>query len=327
MTIIVLCAAMTYFLAFFLFQQSHGQVIDAHFKSAALGVEKRYVAWLPADYATSQRRYPVIYLLHGLGGNEDNWVKGGHADAAADRQNLEAIIIMADGDDGFYVNWATPVDYEKCLQTPRIFGRPEDPKAYCVKTPRYEDYIVKDLVAHVDATYRTIANRNARAIGGLSMGGFGALELAMRHPNVFGAAASHSGVDVLVPIDGDIKHWGHKTEPIGAHVRRILGEDIAYWRGYDPAVLAQKLKDGQLALYLDCGTEDQFKLDASAKFLHETLDKAGVHHVFYMGPGDHTFAFWSVRIGESLKFFADYFSRSAGAKAPRPAPVPAASKP
>ena len=318
---------MWFFLAF-LAAQSHGQVTEGHFRSAALGVEKRYVAWLPADYATSGRRYPVVYLLHGLGGNEDNWVKGGHADAAADRLNLQAILIMPDGDDGFYVNWAAPVDYEKCLQTNRIFGlQPEDPKAYCVKQPRYEDYIVKDLVAHVDATYRTIPNRNARGIGGLSMGGFGALELAMRHPDVFGATASHSGVDVLVPIDGDIKKWGHNVEPIGAHVRRIFGNDLENWKSHDPAVLAQKLKDGQLAIYVDCGTEDSFKLMPSAQYLHQLLDKAGVHHAFYLGPGDHNFKFWSVRIEESLKFFADYFSRSAAAaKGPQPAPArPAAA--
>ena len=307
---------MTYFLAFLLFQQA-GAVSEGHFRSAALGVEKRYVVWLPPGYATSTRRYPVIYLLHGLGGDENNWTRLGHADAAADKLALQAILIMPDGDDGFYANWITSPDYDKCLHTPRIFSRvPEDPKAYCVREARYEDYIVKDLLAHVDATYRTIADRRARGIGGLSMGGFGALELAMRHPDRFGAAACHSGVDVLLPEDGDVKHWGRTVEPIGAQVRRIFGTDVAHWRAHDPAVLATRLKDGQLALYLDCGTEDGFNLQASAQVLHDILDRAGVHHAFTLAPGRHDFSFWSARIGESLKFFAEYFSRSKAAWRP-----------
>src|SRR5262249_61499588 len=109
---------------------------------------------------------------------------------------------------------------------------------------------------------------------------------------------------------------GGTVAPIGAHVRRIFGPDVNHWRAYDPAVLAAKLKDGQLALYIDCGTEDGFKLQTSAQYLHDVLERAGVRHAFTLAPGRHDFAFWSVRIGESLKFFAEYFNHSAAALRP-----------
>jgi S-formylglutathione hydrolase FrmB len=199
---------------------------------------------------------------------------------------------MPDGDESFYANSAT------------------DPAA------RYEDYIVRDLVEHVDATYRTLAERGARGIGGLSMGGFGALHLAMRHQDVFAAAASHSGVDALlylgphpyaagkVKLLEDVRQWGLAIPQIGSLVRGIFGTDPATWRAHDPAVLARKLNDGDLALYLDCGTEDLFLLHDGAQYLHDILLERGVRHEWYLGPGTHTFTFWRDRIDDSLGFFA-----------------------
>ncbi|MCA1665704.1 MAG: hypothetical protein LC659_15790, partial [Myxococcales bacterium] len=173
-----------------------GNVTDAVFHSDALGVDKHYEVYLPAGYERSTKRYPVIYLLHGLGGHETDWVRYGGLAETADAMSLPAIVVMPDGDDSFYANSATPaLDYEQCLAGQRGFGSEPDMHTYCVKTANYEDYIVKDLIAHVDRTYRTIAQRRARAIGGLSMGGFGALSLGLRHRELFAAIVSHSGVD------------------------------------------------------------------------------------------------------------------------------------
>lgn len=259
----------------------------------SLGVRKHYKIWLPAGYDTlTSRRYPVIYMLHGLGGDEENWLGGGALDQAADQLKLQAIVVMPDGDDSFYANSAT------------------NPAA------RYEDYMVQDLVGHVDATYRTIAAREARGIGGLSMGGFGALQLAMRHQDLYAAAASHSGVDALlylgphpyvagkVQLLEDVRQWGLTIGPIGTLVRGIFGTDPANWRAHDPAHLARSLKDGDLALYLDCGTEDYFLLHDNAQYLHDILLERGVKHEWYLGPGTHTFDFWRERIDDSLAFFA-----------------------
>jgi S-formylglutathione hydrolase FrmB len=297
-------------------------VTDVTFHSDALGVDKHYLVYLPAGYeADPARRWPVVYMLNGLGGNERNWVDEGKIVEAADGLHLEALIVMVDGDSGFYANWMTPPDYETCAHTPPPFQPNEDADRYCVRAANYEDYVTKDLIGHVDATYRTIADRRGRGISGLSMGGFGALVLAMRHRDLFASVASHSGVDALLYagphpyapgkalIADDVSKWGAEVEPIGAWVRAIFGKDLANWKAHDPATLAAELGDGDLAIYLDCGTEDEFLLQDGATYLHDVLTARGVTHTFYIGPGHHDFAFWADRIDDSLAFHLAEVSR------------------
>jgi S-formylglutathione hydrolase FrmB len=311
-----------------------GKVTTEHFHSDALGVDKSYVIYLPGGYGVDPAaRWPVIYYLNGLGGDETNWTQLADLGGAADAMNLTAIVVMPDGDDGFYTNSVTPRDYDKCMKDGAgLFDEREDHATTCVKKADYEDYIVKDLVGHVDATYATIRDRRARGIAGLSMGGFGALELGMRHTDLFSAAASHSGVDALlyvgphpydkskVQILDDVTQWGAVVEPIGTWVRAIYGNDRANWEAHDPAVLAQKLTPGQLALYLDCGTTDMFGLDAEAEYLHDVLTARGIAHSYYIGPGRHDFDFWKPRLPHSLAFFAAHF-------AGQPPPVEEAAAP
>ncbi|MDB4965769.1 MAG: hypothetical protein JWN44_1458 [Myxococcales bacterium] len=310
-----------------------GVVKERLFHSDALGVDKRYQVYLPAGYDQSNTRYPVIYLLHGLGGDETNWAKQGALAETADAMALAAVVVMPDGDDGWYANWASPkMDYETCLKGSRGFGFETDMHTYCVKTANYEDYIVKDLVAHVDATYRTVPERRARAIGGLSMGGYGALALGLRHGDLFAAVFSHSGVDSLFykgphPYDATKveivdnasvpAHWGENTGAIGALVRTVFGADLANWEAHDPATLAAKLHDGDVALYLDVGTEDDFGLDAQAHHLDSVLTKAGVTHTFFAGPGRHSFSFWRDRLDDSLGFCAATFKGGARSRVKR----------
>jgi S-formylglutathione hydrolase FrmB len=279
-----------------------GRVVEARFFSTALGVEKSYLAWLPPGYdAETSRRWPVVYYLHGLGGNERDWISGGHLEDAARAVGLRAIVVMPDGDESFYVNAVHPL--------------PCGGGVDCVQQPRYEDYLVQDLVAHVDATYRTATDRRARGIAGLSMGGFGALGLAMRHSDRFAAAASHSGVVALlyagphpyVPgraqIGTDVSRWGDAFGAIGSLVRNIFGGELATWRAHDPAVLAETLKPGRLSLYLDCGTEDRFALQDEAAYLHDVLTAHGIAHEYAITSGRHDFSFWRRRVYDSLDFF------------------------
>ncbi len=304
-----------------------GTVATHSFSSAALGVVKAYVVYLPAGYAdadSAAKRYPVVYLLHGIGGDETNWNDYGKLAAAADALGLRAIVVMPDGDSGFYVNGALPVDFDGCMNKQRgHFGRVREPKTFCVKAPRYEDYVTKDLIGHIDATYRTVPERRARAVSGLSMGGFGALVLAMRHPDLFVSTASHSGVDALLyegpyPYDAkkvvlveDAKKWGAKSDGFGAWIRSVFGGDIANWRAHDPALLAAKLTPGALAIYLDVGTADDFGLNAGAEYLHDVLTKRGIEHAWTLVEGGrHNFSLWSQRIDDSLAFHAAVFAKS-----------------
>jgi S-formylglutathione hydrolase FrmB len=299
-----------------------GEVHDQTFHSPSLGVDKRYYVYLPAGYAGSERRYPVIYLLHGLGGNEAHWSKHLGLPEAADALALATIVVMPDGDDSFYVNWVDAVDYDACLQSTREFGREPTMASYCVRQARYEDYLVRDLVAEVDRHYRTIAERRGRAISGLSMGGYGALAVGLRNRDVFSAVASHAGVASLlyagprpyapgqVTQTENLSAWFAGAGRFGAHFERIFGADLAHWRAHDPATLAAALTDGELALYLDCGTDDEFQLDDGAQHLHEVLAGAGVGHDFTLVPGGrHDLPFWRDRIDDSLRFLAAHLAR------------------
>ena len=291
-------------------------VTTARFASAALGVDKDYVVYLPSGYYSSAKRYPVIYMLHGLGGSETNWSKLHGLVDAANELDLEAIVIMPDGDDSFYVNWAGSADYDACLSSKRVFGTADDMTTYCVKTPRYRDYIVQDLVSHVDATYRTIADRSGRAIGGLSMGGYGALVTAMLNPGVYSVVVSHAGVDALtyrephpyqgmnsVVMDGDPVEWLASAGSFGTLFEQVFGVDIAFWRARDPALVLPKMKNGELAIYLDVGTLDEFRLHDGAQYLHDLLAEAGIEHDFHLiDGGKHDNAFWTSRIDDSLAF-------------------------
>ena len=297
-------------------EPAKGELTTARFLSASLGVEKRYFIYLPADYQNSQASYPVIYMLHGLGGSEDNWSKHMNLTDAADAMRLPAIVVMPDGDDSFYVNSATAANYEECKKNSAAAD------ANCVKSANFEDYIAKDWVAHIDATYRTKADVSARAIGGLSMGGYGALVLAMLHKDVFSSVASHSGVTSLlftgpVPfvsgkanLADDAVTFAGQLGRIGVILRGIFGDKIESWRAHDPTSLAHNLDDGDLAIYLDCGTEDEFLLQHGASYLHEILESRGVAHSFTLLPGGHNVEFWTAQIDDSLAFHLRHFEKS-----------------
>jgi len=292
-----------------------GKLVTRQVPSASLGVTKDVVVYEPAGYdADPNRRWPVYYFLHGLGLDETSWTKSGQLHEVADKLGVQAIIVMPDADDSFYVNAVTPVSYDACMKNGEGLFFPVQPlSSKCVKTPAYESWITKDLVAWTDATYRTIASKQGRAIVGLSMGGFGALQLAMRHKDLYAAAGSHSGVDALLykgPFPyapGKVELFTQVAEPEDMIVKwlvRLFGKDIANWRAHDPASLVAELSPGELALYLDCGTEDIFKLDNGARYLHDLLEARKIPHTFYIGPGKHDFSFWTPRLPETFKFLA-----------------------
>jgi S-formylglutathione hydrolase len=294
-----------------------GRVVDAKFASAALGVTKHVTIYLPASYeAQAARRYPVFYYLHGLGGDETNWTRGGKLAETADALALEAIVVMPDGDDSFYADAVTAADYDACKRTGAGLLDPSRNKAKtCVRARKYETYLAQDLVGWIDQTYRTIATREGRGIAGLSMGGFGALSIALRNPDRFAAAASHSGV--VAPLyDGPFpyargqvkllqdtaKVFGGKLGPVGDWMRSIFGTDIAGWQAHDPSHLVTKLGPNAPKLYLDCGTEDELGLQTHTMYLHDLLVERGIEHEYWLGPGGHDFRLWSTRLPNSLQF-------------------------
>ncbi|MBC7788639.1 MAG: esterase family protein [Anaerolineae bacterium] len=311
--------------------------------SPSLGVKKQYLVYLPSSYASnSARRYPVAFYLHGLWGDEWNWVKLGKLDLAMDSITRhcdpprasrvtcerEMIVVMPDGDDGWYTTWNTLVNLADCQRNPT--GRKESSASYCVPWPHYDDYIARDLVAHVDSTYRTIALRAHRGIAGLSMGGYGAFTLALRYPDVFAAAASHSGV--LSPLYGGPRPFSlpvRYATDMGSlragwgdfwpWIYPAFGKDTAGWAARDPARLAKKLATGTQgtqrmpALRFDSGKDDKLVIDGN-RALHAELSAMGIKHQFVEWPGEHDWDYWKSHVPESLTWLASII----GAPAERP---------
>lgn len=149
---------------------------------------------------------------------------------------------------------------------------------------------------YIDKNYLTDARRERRAVTGLSMGGHGALYLAIRHQDVFGAAGSMSGGVDFRPFP---EKWDIKLR---------LGDQKTHKENWDKnTVMAQLplLKDGALQLIIDCGTEDFF-FDVNVK-LHEALTKQGIHHEFTSRPGKHSWVYWRRSLRDHMYFFSDYF--------------------
>lgn len=299
---------------------AHGSTRGDAFVSRSLGVAKHFMIYLPPSYEHSpRRRYPVVYYLHGLGGRETDWLSVGALDAVADSLigsgMREAIIVMPDGDDGWYSNWVNPPAYETC----RDSLLREAPERACVRSSRYADYVAHDLVAYVDARYRTRADRAHRGIAGLSMGGYGALKLALAYPETFAAAASHSGaVSRLfigpVPFTGVPRYAATVDTLLHGYFTQagtqIYGRDLAVWRDNDPATLAARLvaSGGPMpALYMDCGTSDGLLSENRA--LDYELTRLGISHTYHEYSGAHTWRYWNSHARQSLPWLLDVVGR------------------
>ena len=238
-------------------------------QSAALGRAMKYRVLLPADYATSQRRYAVLYLLHGLGGDYKDWTT--RTNLAEYSRTLPLIIVMPDGENSWYTNAA---------------NAPEE---------RFEDYILTDLQADVAAKYRTINSRHGRTIAGLSMGGYGALKMALKRPGSFAVAASFSGAFSATRPEL-LKLIPSQEEPL----RRIYGDDDSpVRRQNDLYTLAAAVKPGSAPyIYIDCGISDG--LVGANREIVAALHKSGAAYEYHEVAGGHTWEYWDRRIREFL---------------------------
>ena len=299
-----------------------GRVVTDSLWSYALGTHKKGLVYLPPSYDGSSARYPVAYYLHGWSGDETNWVEAGRINTSMDTLVAggmrEMIVLMPDGDDAWWTTSFALPDVSGCLRTlPNHAG---DGSSYCVPWPHYDDYVAYDLVRHVDATYRTRADRAHRGIAGLSMGGFGAMLLALQYPETFAAAVSHSGV--VWPLewapDGVLNRpagtpdstWTRIwNNAVGRSMRSVFGRDTIAWYSRDPARMVDRATArGALlpALEADCGTGDPFL--AGNRAFRDALRARGVTLAYDEHPGVHDWAYWRLHARESLAWLATRIS-------------------
>ncbi len=261
-------------------------------QSKILGKEVRYTIYLPPDYETSTRRYPVVYLLHGYTDNDTAWVQFGEVNLTADRAIAERlippmIIVMPDGGVSWYIN-----DYQNKV--------------------RYEDFFFQEFIPYIDATYRTRPQKEFRAIAGLSMGGWGTLIYALRHPEMFAAAAPFSAA---VWTDEEVISTEEKVyERIFAPLfgPGLKGKDrlTAHFRSYNPLDLIKNLpveKIKSVRFYIDCG-DDDFLYRGNAA-LHVALRDRKIPHEFRVRDGGHTWSYWRTGILDALRFIGESFHR------------------
>jgi S-formylglutathione hydrolase FrmB len=259
--------------------------------SAILQRDVRVCVALPADYAVSAAaRYPTLYFLHGLFENERSWSeRGGQQlleDLVAQREIGKFLVVLPDGGRTFYVN---------------SFDGHE----------RYEDFFLQELVPAIDRKYRTIPRSAARGISGTSMGGYGALHLAMRHPDVFGSASAHSAALIPnipnpMPSEG---RWGFYSRVLQGPFGSPLNE--SYWEANNPLTLADHPEAfASLKLYFDCGDRDRYGFEEGALLLDQKLMAKGFPHDFALRPGDHGWSYLTQYLKFSLLFHWRWFNQA-----------------
>jgi enterochelin esterase-like enzyme len=259
-------------------------------KSTILNKDVHYSIFLPSDYYTSERAYPVTYLLHGYGDADDGWIQFGEVNRLAD-DAIKAgkippmIIVTPDGFTSFYINTA-------------------DGKL------NYEDFFIKELIPHIEKTYKVKAERKYRGIAGLSMGGYGALMYALKYPNLFVASAPLSAA---VWTDNDIINLdeGMFNGLFGNSMgKNLKGKErlTPAWLSNSPlAIIEKKTKEelSAVSYWIDCG-DDDFLTIGNAQ-LHIALTNKKVPHEFRMRDGAHNWTYWRTGIIDALSFIGDSF--------------------
>ena len=240
------------------------------FWSPSLGRQMAYVVYLPPGYATSpNHRYPVLYMLHGLGGNQESWRSDGLFSTAVGLMQQGAIapfiIVAPQGESGYWMDHSD-------------------------NGPRFGTYVAKDLVGQIDAKYRTIPQREERAIGGMSMGAHGAFQLALNHPDEFAVVGAHSVA--LRRKEQAFAFFG----------------DEQYFKAHDPVSLAKKKPaDAQrLTIWMDIGKDDPWYQAASA--YDQQLQTENVAHAWHVYDGGHDDSYWAAHAGDYLRFYSQALS-------------------
>ena len=244
--------------------------------SRLMGRKMPYRVVLPTSYdkrEESGRRYPVVYLLHGLTGHFDNWTT--KARLAEHSAGMQVIIVTPEGENGWYTD---------------NLSKDKD---------NYESYIVKELIPEIDRRYRTAARRDQRAIAGLSMGGYGSIKFGLKYPDIFVLAGSFSGALGVAEIT-------EKKFPgaVGKTIDAIFGpEGSEIRKANDPFDIIRRAPPEKIKsfpfLYIDCGTED-FLFQNNREFIQLLLEKK-VPHEYRQLPGAHNWEYWDKQVQEFLE--------------------------
>jgi enterochelin esterase family protein len=256
----------------------HGQVRDVWYHSKVTGSWRHAMVYLPPDYESNARqRYPVLYLQHGGGEDETGWIRQGRANVILDNliaagESKPMIVVMAYG-------YARRAGSAAAGPAGPTLGTPQGAQARNEMAKAFEDDVTEVLIPFVDRTYRTVANRDNRAMAGLSMGGFQTFHVTLNHLDLFSHIGGFSGVAGLL----EDRKPDMKSDFNGVFA--------------DAAAFAKKVH----VLYLGVGTAEAERFTSRIRGFHDALTQAGIAHVYWESPGtDHEWQTWR----RNLKDFA-----------------------
>jgi len=256
-----------------------------------------YCVYLPSGYdagtaQTPPRRYPVLYFLHGLGDNEQTLFNSGGWTLLDDLRNQhkmgDFLIAAPEGRRSFYINSADG-------------------------SVRYSDFFLQEFIPHIERKYRIRPGREGRAISGISMGGYGALRLAFAHPELFSAVSAQSAA-LITESPRQLDAASQTGAPLAGVLAPVFGKPInlAHWNENSPFVLAKRnaIALRRLAIYFNCGQDDNYGFEKGAAMLHDQLLKEGVKHEYNAYSGDHGFTYFMSHFGEVMEFHSAAFFAS-----------------
>jgi enterochelin esterase-like enzyme len=270
---------------FGLLAQTGGKVSDnLSMNSKILKMDRKFAIYLPADYETSGRSYPVLYLLHGSGDDQTGWVQFGEVKNIADKAIQEGkctamIIVMPDGDTGQRGYFNSPKgDWN------------------------YEDFFFQELMPYVEKTYRIKTDKRYRAISGLSMGGGGTFMYALHHPELFSSACPLSASTGPASMEEATARWGKQYPDISK-------EDLTkYYARHSALELMNNMPVDQkkaVRWYMDCG-DDDFLVEGNC-LVHVAMRKKEIPHEFRIRDGAHNWTYWREALPTVLEFVSQSF--------------------
>ena len=253
-----------------------------------------YCVYLPSGYDAGAsrnppQRYPVLYFLHGLGDNEQTLFNSGGWTLLDDLRNQhklgDFLIVAPEGRRSFYINSAD-------------------------SSVRYSDFFLQEFMPHIERAYRILPGRAGRAISGISMGGYGALRFAFAHPELFSAVSAQSAA-LITESPQALNVASQSGAPLAAVLASVFGRPISveHWNDNNIFLLAKKnavaLK--KLALYFNCGQDDNYGFEKGAAALHAELEKENVVHEYHAYAGDHSLTYFLSHFAEVMEFHSQAF--------------------
>ncbi len=272
---------------------AQGRIDCSSFSSSILHRAVRYCVMLPSSYEKeTNKKYPVLYFLHGLGENEQTLLRSGGWELIEDLRQQHKVgdflMVAPEGWNSFFINSADGRD-------------------------RYSDFFLSEFLPYIETHYRVIRDRTDRGVTGLSMGGYGALRLAFTRPELFGSVSAQSAALITESpqeMNADLRSAGPLARLLGGAFGNPV--NVPHWQQNNPFSLARRnqIQMRTQVIYINCGQQDEYGFADGATRMHKQLLAEGIRHEFHLYPGGHSADYFLSHLGETIEFHWRTFAQS-----------------